>query len=95
MACWLDEGEPDPRDRVRLLLEMSRLEIDRVAPGSVVQVFEPVWRQHRGYLPLALAVGLALVHNSQSVEGIEVLRDAVRRHPDSADGMVWLAHRAG
>jgi tetratricopeptide (TPR) repeat protein len=70
---------------------MSRLEIDKVAPGSVVQVFEPVWRQHPSYLPLALAVGLALVHNSQSAQGIEVLRDALARHPDTAEAWDgWL-----
>jgi tetratricopeptide (TPR) repeat protein len=87
----LFEVEPDPRDRVRLLLEMSRLDVDTVAPGSVVQVFEPVWRQHPAHLPLALAVGLALVHNSQSAEGIEVLRDALQRQPDSAEAWdYWL-----
>ncbi len=85
LGMRLFEVEPDPRDRVRLLLEMSRLDIDRVAPGSVVQVFEPVWRQRPSYLPLALSVGLAFVHNSQSAEGIEVLRDALQRHPDSAE----------
>ena len=91
LGMRLFEVEPDPRDRVRLLLEMSRLDIDKVAPGSVVQVFEPVWRQHPAYLPLALAVGLALVHNSQSAEGIEVLRDALERHPDSAEAWDgWL-----
>src|SRR5262249_13073360 len=42
-------------------------------------------------LPLALAVGLALVHNSQSAEGIAVLRDALQRHPDSAEAWDgWL-----
>ncbi len=83
--------EPDPRDRVRLLLEMSRLDIDRVAPGSLVQVFEPAWRQDPGNLPLGVAVGLALVHDSQAEKGIEVLRTVLQRHPDSAsawDG--WL-----
>jgi tetratricopeptide (TPR) repeat protein len=91
LGMWLFEVEPDPRDRVRLLLEMSRLDIDRVAPGSLVQVFEPVWRQHPAYLPLALAVGLGLVHNSQPAEGIEVLRDALERHPDSAEAWDgWL-----
>ena len=91
LGMRLFEVEPDPRDRVRFLLEMTRLDIDKVAPGSVVQVFEPVWRQHPAYLPLALAVGSALVHNSQSAEGIEVLRDALRRHPDSADAWDgWL-----
>ena len=95
LGMRLFEVEPDPRDRVRLLLEMSRLDIDRVAPGSVVQVFEPVWRQHPAYLPLALAVGLALVHNSQSAEGIEVLRDALRAPSRLGRGLGWLAHRAG
>ena len=91
LGMRLFEVEPDPRDRARLLLEMSRLDIDKVAPGSQVQVFEPVWRQHPAYLPLALAVGLALVHNSQSAEGIVVLRDALERHPDSADAWDgWL-----
>ncbi|HEX3450792.1 MAG TPA: tetratricopeptide repeat protein, partial [Isosphaeraceae bacterium] len=91
LGMRLFEVEPDPRDRVRLLLEMSRLDIDKVAPGSTVQVFEPVWRQYPAYLPLALAVGLALVHNSQSVEGIDVLRDALERHPDSAEAWDgWL-----
>ena len=95
LGMRLFEVEPDPRDRVRLLLEMSRLDIDRVAPGSVVQVFEPVWRKHPASLPLALAVGLALVHNSQSTEGIEVLSDALKHNPDSSRGLGCLAHRAG
>jgi tetratricopeptide (TPR) repeat protein len=91
LGMRLFEVEPDPRDRVRLLLEMSRLDVDKVAPGSVVQIFEPVWRQHRAYLPLALAVGSALVHNSQSAEGIEVLRDALKRHQESAEAWDgWL-----
>ncbi len=57
LGMRLFEVEPDRRDQVRLLLEMTRLDIDRVAPGSVVQVFKPVWRQHPDDLPLALAVG--------------------------------------
>jgi tetratricopeptide (TPR) repeat protein len=89
MRCF--DVEPDPRDRVRLLLEMSRLDVDRVAPGSVVQVFEPVWRQHPAYLPLAISVGLALVRDSRAAEGIEVLHDALQRHPESADAWDgWL-----
>jgi tetratricopeptide (TPR) repeat protein len=91
LGMQLFEVEPDPRDRVRLLLEMSRLDIDKVAPGSVVQVFQPVWRQHPEYLPLALAVGLALVHNGQASEGIKVLRDAIERNPESAEAWDgWL-----
>jgi tetratricopeptide (TPR) repeat protein len=91
LGMRLFEVEPDPRDRVRLLLEMSRLDVERVAPGSVVREFEPIWGRHRGHLPLALALGLALVRNSQSAEGIEVLVDALERFPDSADAWDgWL-----
>ena len=70
---------------------MSRIDIDKIAPGSQVQVFEPVWKQNPGNLPLGVAVGLALVHDSQSEKGIEVLRTVLQQHPDSAqawDG--WL-----
>jgi tetratricopeptide (TPR) repeat protein len=91
LGMRLFEVEPDPRDRVRLLLEMSRLDTERVAPGSAVQVFEPLWRQHPAHLPLALAVGLALVRNSQCAAGIAVLRDALERHPGSAEAWDgWL-----
>jgi tetratricopeptide (TPR) repeat protein len=91
LGMRLFEVEPDPRDRVRLLVDMCRLDIDKVAPGSTVQAFEPVWRQDPAFLPIALAVGLALVHNSQSADGITVLRDAVERHPDSAEAWdAWL-----
>jgi tetratricopeptide (TPR) repeat protein len=91
LGMRLYETEPDPQDRVHLLLEMSRIDMDKVAPGSQVQVFKPVWMEHSENLALALVVGLALVHDSQPEEGLRVLRDALARHPgalDAWDG--WL-----
>jgi tetratricopeptide (TPR) repeat protein len=83
--------EPDPRDRIRALLELTRLDIDKVAPGSQVQVFEPLFKEHPENLSLALIVGLALIHDSRPEEGIEVLRVALRRHPDSVEAWDgWL-----
>ena len=83
--------EPDPRDRIRALLEMTRLDIDKVAPGSQVQVFEPLFKEHPENLSLALIVGLALIHDSRPDEGIEVLRIALQQHPDSAEAWDgWL-----
>jgi len=91
LGMKLYEVEPDPRDRIHLLLEMTRLDVEKVAPGSVVQVFEPVWKEHPENLALALLVGSALVHNSQAAEGIEMLRNALRRFPDSAEAWDgWL-----
>jgi tetratricopeptide (TPR) repeat protein len=83
--------EPDPRDRIRALLELTRLDIDKVAPGSQVQIFEPLFQQHPENLSLALVVGLALIHDSRPEEGIEVLKVALRWHPDSAEAWDgWL-----
>jgi tetratricopeptide (TPR) repeat protein len=91
LGMKLYKVEPDMRDRTRLLLEMIRLDVEKVAPGSVVQVFEPVWKEHPENLALALLVGSALVHNSQAAEGIEVFRDGLCRHPDSVEAWEgWL-----
>jgi tetratricopeptide (TPR) repeat protein len=89
LGMRLHEVEPDPRDRVRLLLEMIRIDIDKVAPGSQVQVFEPVYRQVPENLALARVVGLALIHDSRPEEGLAILEDALRRHPDQADAWDW------
>jgi tetratricopeptide (TPR) repeat protein len=85
------EIEPDPRDRIRYLLEMIRIDIDKVAPGSQVPIFEPLVKEHPENLPLALVLGLALVHDSQGEEGLKVLRGALQHHPDSAEAWDgWL-----
>jgi tetratricopeptide (TPR) repeat protein len=92
LAMRLYETEPDPRDRVRLLLEMIRLDVEKVAPGSVVQVFESAWKAHPESLNLALVLGSALIHDSQPAKGIEVLQDGLRRNPDSAEAWDgWLS----
>jgi tetratricopeptide (TPR) repeat protein len=85
------EVEPNPRDRARILLELSRIDIDKVAPGSLVQVFEPLHRQHPEERELAIVVGLALVHDSRGAQGLEVLQDLLRRDPDSPEAWdAWL-----
>jgi tetratricopeptide (TPR) repeat protein len=83
--------EPDPRDRIRLLLELIRIDIDRAAPASQFQVFEPVARLVPDHLPLAISVGLAFIRDSRPEEGLAFLREALRRHPDSAEAWdAWL-----
>lgn len=91
LGMRLYQVEPNPRDRVRLLLELIRIDLDKPAPGSQVQVFEPVARQVPESLPLAIAAGLALIHDSRSEDGVEMLAEALRRHPDSAEAWdAWL-----
>lgn len=85
------EVEPNPVDRVRILLEVSRIDIDKVAPGSIVQNMEPLYREHPDNLALGIPVGLAMVHDSHAEAGLSVLKDVLARHPDSAEAWdAWL-----
>ena len=74
LGMHLHEVEPDPRDRVRILLEVARLDIEKVAPGSQLPLFEPLVRQHPENVPLALVVGLALIRENRGESGLELLR---------------------
>jgi tetratricopeptide (TPR) repeat protein len=85
------EVEPDPQDKVRILLEMSRLDIEAPDPLSQVPLFEPIVKEHPENLPLSITLGLALTRVNRSGDGLKVLQEAVRRHPDAPrawDG--WL-----
>jgi tetratricopeptide (TPR) repeat protein len=96
LGMRLIEVEPDPLDRARLLLEMTRMDIDQVAPGSQVLLFGPLAREHPDNLPLSLTLGLALVRDSRGADGIEVLEAALRRHPDSPEAWdAWLTGLSG
>jgi tetratricopeptide (TPR) repeat protein len=96
LGMRLIEVEPDPLDRARLLLEMTRMDIDQVAPGSQVILFGPLSRQHPDNLPLSLTLGLALVRDSRGTEGLAVLEEALRRHPDSPEAWdAWLTGLSG
>ncbi len=91
LGMRLHEIEPDPRDRVKILLEMSRLDIEAPDPVSQVPLFEPLVKQHPENLPLAVTLGLALIRANRGDDGLEILHEALRRHPDSAKAWdAWL-----
>jgi tetratricopeptide (TPR) repeat protein len=88
----LHEVEPDPRDRVRILLEMSRLDIESPEAHSQIELFGPLAKQRPESLPLAVTLGQALVRFNGCEEGLEVLRNALRHHPDSPEAWdAWLS----
>ena len=70
---------------------MARIDVDQVAPESLVPIFQPAYlsipRASRWpWLPAA-----PLIHNSRFDAGLEALRDALRRHPGSAKAWdAWL-----
>jgi tetratricopeptide (TPR) repeat protein len=93
LALRLYWVEPDPHDRVQLLLELVRQDARPPAPGSLVNWFEPVVRQYPGDLHSAAALGLALVRAGKVEKGIDQLRCAVESHPDRVEA--WDALLTG
>jgi tetratricopeptide (TPR) repeat protein len=91
LGMRLHEIEPDPRDRVRILLEVCRIDIEKPDPLSQVPLFEPLVKQQPENLPLAVTLGSALIRVNRSDEGLKVLHQALERHPESARAWdAWL-----
>lgn len=93
LALRLHEVEPDPHDRVQLLLELVRQDAMPLAPGAVVERFRPVVERHPDDLHSVLALGLGLVRDSKAPEGLELLREEVERRPEDPDA--WDALLTG
>ena len=92
LGMRMHELEPDPRDRVRILLEMSRLDIEAPECHSQIELFERLQKQHPENLPLALTVGLALVRFNRSEDGLALLENTLRCHPGSRETWdTWLS----
>jgi tetratricopeptide (TPR) repeat protein len=91
LGMRVHEVEPDPRDRVRILLEMTRIDIETPDPLSQVLLFEPIVKEHPEHLPLCITVGMALVRVNRSEEGLLLLSEALKRHPESREAWDgWL-----
>jgi tetratricopeptide (TPR) repeat protein len=75
--------EPDPRDRMMLLLKLVQLEVDPPEPWSTVNQLEPAVRGNPVDLPTSVACGLALVSVSRSEKGLSILRQARDCNPDA------------
>jgi tetratricopeptide (TPR) repeat protein len=78
------EHQLDPRERLNLLLRLTRLDVDPPDPRLIADSFEPSVRAGTADLPTTLACGLALVELSRSQNGLPMLHMAVEKHPDSA-----------
>jgi tetratricopeptide (TPR) repeat protein len=93
LGLELFEREPDRKDRVRFLIELARLDLDRPDPESVARFLEPLAVEDPDHLQIHASLGLSLIHNSRGTRGIEVLRETLRRHPDSPEA--WAALLTG
>lgn len=77
--------EPDPHDRVQLLVELLRQDALTPVYETIVPTLEPIVRAHPEDIHTAIALGLALVRCSRADEGLAVLRAAVARCNDDPE----------
>jgi tetratricopeptide (TPR) repeat protein len=87
LGMRLHAVEPDPRDRVKILLEMIRLDIEFPDPQSQVELFRDLVKAHPEHVPLVLTLAVALVRTNQTDEGLELIRGALARKPRAPE--VW------
>ncbi len=85
LALRLHKAEPDPHDRVFLLLELIRPDARPPAPAAVIKWFEPRVEKHPGDLHSSVALGLALIRAGQVENGSSILRRVVQTHPDKVE----------
>ena len=91
LALRMHRNEPDPRDRAQFLLELLRQDAQPLAPGSVVQWFEPVLEQNPDDFHANLAMGQNLVREGEADRGLALLERMTREHPDHPDSWdAWL-----
>jgi tetratricopeptide (TPR) repeat protein len=85
LAMSLFANEPDPRDRVQLLLELVRQDVLELVPESILMTFEPVVRAHPEELHASITLGIALIRNSRFEDGLSLLRGIVERFATNGD----------
>ncbi len=91
LGLRLHMNEIDQRDRVRMLLNLARLDVDKPSAGSQVNQFATLAPQVPDNLKINITLGLAYIHDSRAEHGLAVLRETLRRHPDAAEAWdAWL-----
>jgi tetratricopeptide (TPR) repeat protein len=91
LSLELHAIEPDPRDRVRLLLELVRQDARPITLERLIDRLEPIVQGRPEDLRSAIALGLALIRNSRVDEGLPILKRVVDRAAGDADAWdAWL-----
>lgn len=79
--------EPDGRDRVLLLLQLIRADAQPPAPAAIALSLARIEAENPKDLHSMIALGLALVDDSRSEEGLAVLERQVARRPGNLDAI--------
>ena len=93
LALRLHQSEPDPIDRVRLLLEAMRPDAEPLAAAGVIALFRSVVNEHPDDLYPALAYYRAMAKDGTGIdEALTGLRRLADAHPDELacwDGLLY------
>ena len=98
LALRLYQAGRDSRERLRSLLELTRIEIYQPAAVEVINKLTPVVRENPNDLGSTLALGRALVREGRTEEGLKHFFQSLRTHPDdpdAADAMLTALEDAG
>ena len=84
LALELFGTEPDPHDRVQLLLQAIRYDAHAMSPDWMISQLEPVVAANPADLPSTLALGQALIRNSDIARGLEILSKTAAQHAEDS-----------
>ncbi|WP_435010351.1 tetratricopeptide repeat protein [Tundrisphaera lichenicola] len=79
--------EPDPKDRVQLLLELVRQDARPIVASEIIRTLEPAVREHPDEIKASEALARAYLRDNRPDEGLSILQRLVERSPD--DPAAW------
>jgi tetratricopeptide (TPR) repeat protein len=93
LGLALHASEPDPRDRVQLLLELVRQDAKPIVAFTIVDALEPAIREHPNDVHATIALGRAAIKDDHFDKGLAILRRLTERFPNNPDA--WDALLGG
>jgi tetratricopeptide (TPR) repeat protein len=91
LALKLYEVEPEPRDRTLLLLELLRIDHERLTPAETVLMLEPVIALEPQNYHALRAVGFSYVELNRVADGLALIERAIQLDPAASDNWFALA----
>jgi tetratricopeptide (TPR) repeat protein len=87
LALRLHAVEPDPHDRVELLVELLRQDVQSPDPESLIPLFEPCVRANPRGSHTAQALAKSLIRESKGEQGLKILNRSLELNSD--DPRAW------
>lgn len=93
LALAAHTQEPDPRDRVQLLLELVRQDAKPIVAFTIMKAVDPVVRKHPDDVNASIALAKASIRDDKPDAALPILNRLVARYPENP--VAWEALLAG